>query len=32
LLAEGPRERTHLVAKLRNNPIFLVEMKVPSAF
>jgi hypothetical protein len=32
LLAEGPRERTILVARLRGNPIFAVEMKLPSAF
>ena len=32
MLAEGLRERSDIVAKLRHNPIFVVELKVPSAF
>ena len=32
LLAEGPRKRINFVSKLGSNPIFVVEMKGPSAF
>jgi hypothetical protein len=32
MLAEGPRERSDIVAKLQHNPIFVVELKLLSAF